>query len=67
MSSNQSSDTQGQCLAAPQTPLPTYKQRLDEFKKLFKEVPESERLIAGELQRLLTDMIVQDPEVCFIV
>ena len=43
-----SSDPQGQCLPAPQSPLPTYKQRLDEFKKLFRELPESERLIVGE-------------------
>lgn len=45
----QSSDPQGQCLAAPQTPVTSYKQRLEEFKKLFKELPESERLIVGEL------------------
>lgn len=44
----QSSDPQGQCLAAPQTPLPTYKQRYDEFKKLFKELPDTERLVVGE-------------------
>lgn len=60
----QSSDPQGQCLAAPQTPLPTYKQKFDEFKKLFKELPESERLIVGELQRLLLKvMIVHDPDI----
>ena len=47
----QSSDPQGQCLAAPQTPLPTYKHKSDEFKKLFKELPESERLIVGKSQK----------------
>lgn len=45
----QSSDNQSQCLAAPQVPLLNYKHRLDEFKKLFKELPVTERLIAGEL------------------
>jgi hypothetical protein len=45
------SDPQGQCLAAPQAlPAPTYKQRVEEFKKLFRELPESERLIMGELR-----------------
>lgn len=42
----QSSDPQGQCLAAPQAT--NYKQRLDEFKKLFKELPENDRLIVGQ-------------------
>lgn len=46
---SQSSDNQSQCLAAPQTPLINYKYRLDEFKKLFKELPETERLVGGEL------------------
>lgn len=47
---NQMSDPQGQCLAAPQAlPAPTYKQRVEEFRKLFRELPESERLIVGEL------------------
>lgn len=45
----QSSDNQSQCLAVPQAPLINYKYRLDEFKKLFRELPETERLIAGEL------------------
>lgn len=45
----QSSDNQGQCLAVPQAPLINYKYKLDEFKKLFRELPETERLIAGEL------------------
>lgn len=45
---SQSSDNQSQCLAVPQTPLLNYKYRLDEFKKLFKELPETERLIGGE-------------------
>lgn len=44
----QSSDNQSQCLAAPQAPLLNYKHRLDDFRKLFKELPETERLIGGE-------------------
>ncbi|XP_041669984.1 protein Aster-C isoform X2 [Cheilinus undulatus] len=53
------SDPQGQCLAAPQTPLPTYKQRFDEFKKLFKELPESERLIVDYPCALQRDILLQ--------
>ncbi|XP_019129214.2 GRAM domain-containing protein 1C isoform X1 [Larimichthys crocea] len=56
---HQSSDPQGQCLAAPQTPLPTYKQRLDEFKKLFKEVPETERFILDYPCALQRDILLQ--------
>ncbi|XP_049420858.1 protein Aster-C isoform X1 [Epinephelus fuscoguttatus] len=55
----QNSDPQGQCLAAPQTPLPTYKQRFDEFKKLFKEVPESEKLIVDYPCALQRDILLQ--------
>ncbi|KAJ4925636.1 hypothetical protein JOQ06_018361 [Pogonophryne albipinna] len=53
-----SSDPQGQCLPA-QSPLPTYKQRLDEFKKLFKELPESERLIVDYTCALQRDILLQ--------
>ncbi|XP_049913138.1 protein Aster-C isoform X2 [Epinephelus moara] len=55
----QNSDPQGQCLAAPQTPLPTYKQRFDEFKKLFKELPESEKLIVDYPCALQRDILLQ--------
>lgn len=55
---HQSSDPQAQCLAAPQTPVTSYKQRFDEFRKLFKELPESERLVAGELKKLLHVMCI---------
>ncbi|XP_071341282.1 protein Aster-C isoform X2 [Trachinotus anak] len=55
----QSSDPQGQCLAAPQAPLPTYKQRRDEFKKLFKELSESERLIVDYPCALQRDILLQ--------
>ncbi|XP_029313416.1 protein Aster-C [Cottoperca gobio] len=55
----ESSDPQGQCLAAPQAPLPTYKQRFDEFKKLFKELPESERLIVDYTCALQRDILLQ--------
>ncbi|XP_063768939.1 protein Aster-C isoform X2 [Eleginops maclovinus] len=54
-----SSDPQGQCLAAPQTPLPTYKQRFDEFRKLFRELPESERLIVDYTCALQRDILLQ--------
>ncbi|XP_070842769.1 protein Aster-C [Chaetodon trifascialis] len=56
---DESSDPQGQCLAAPQTPLPTYKQRFDEFKRLFKELPESERLIVDYPCALQRDILLQ--------
>uniref|UniRef100_A0A3P8WMW8 GRAM domain-containing protein n=1 Tax=Cynoglossus semilaevis TaxID=244447 RepID=A0A3P8WMW8_CYNSE len=55
----QSSDPQGQCLAAPQTPLPTYKQRYDEFKKLFKELPDTERLVVDYPCALQRDILLQ--------
>ncbi|XP_078136453.1 protein Aster-C [Sander vitreus] len=55
----ESYEPQGQCLAAPQAPLPTYKQRLDEFRKLFKELPESERLIVDYPCALQRDILLQ--------
>nr|XP_040022808.1 protein Aster-C [Gasterosteus aculeatus aculeatus]XP_040022809.1 protein Aster-C [Gasterosteus aculeatus aculeatus] len=55
----ESSDPQAQCLAAPQVPLTTYKQRLDEFKKLFKEIPESERLLVDYPCALQRDILLQ--------
>ncbi|XP_070708887.1 protein Aster-C [Pempheris klunzingeri] len=55
----ESSDPQGQCLAAPQTPLSTYKQRFDEFKKVFKELPESERLLVDYPCALQRDILLQ--------
>ncbi|XP_047424144.1 protein Aster-C [Mugil cephalus] len=54
-----SSDPQGQCLAAPQTPLPNYKQRFEEFKKLFKEVPETEILLVDYPCALQRDILLQ--------
>ncbi|XP_030253383.1 protein Aster-C isoform X1 [Sparus aurata] len=56
---DESSDPQGQCLAAPQAPQPTYKQKLDEFKKLFKELPESERLLLDYPCALQRDILLQ--------
>ncbi|XP_067107693.1 protein Aster-C isoform X1 [Osmerus mordax] len=53
------SDPQGQCLASPQVPPPTYKQRSDEFKKLFKELQESERLILDYPCALQRDILLQ--------
>ncbi|XP_034025301.1 protein Aster-C isoform X2 [Thalassophryne amazonica] len=57
----ESSDLQTQCLAAPQAPLPTYtyKQRLDEFKKVFKDLPESVRLIVDYPCALQRDILLQ--------
>ncbi|XP_029611210.1 protein Aster-C isoform X1 [Salmo trutta] len=57
---NQRSDPQGQCLAAPQAlPAPTYKQRVEEFRKLFRELPESERLIVDYTCALQRDILLQ--------
>uniref|UniRef100_A0A672GA53 VASt domain-containing protein n=1 Tax=Salarias fasciatus TaxID=181472 RepID=A0A672GA53_SALFA len=47
------------CLAAPQAPQPYYKLRLDEFRKLFKEVPSSERLIVDYTCALQRDILLQ--------
>ncbi|XP_034562702.1 protein Aster-C isoform X2 [Notolabrus celidotus] len=55
----ESSDPQAPCLAAPQTPLPTYKQKFDEFKKLFKELPETERLIVDYPCALQREILLQ--------
>lgn len=33
----------------PQVLSPTYKQRNEEFRRLFKKLPDTERLIVGEL------------------
>ncbi|XP_041717201.2 protein Aster-B-like [Coregonus clupeaformis] len=54
------SDRQGQCLVAPQAlPAPTYKQRVEEFKKLFRELPESEKLIVDYTCALQRDILLQ--------
>ncbi|XP_061569862.1 protein Aster-C isoform X2 [Cololabis saira] len=58
-SEEDSSDNQGQCLAAPSAPLQSYKQKLEEFKKLFKEVPESERLLVDYPCALQRDILLQ--------
>uniref|UniRef100_A0A673KZQ7 GRAM domain-containing protein n=1 Tax=Sinocyclocheilus rhinocerous TaxID=307959 RepID=A0A673KZQ7_9TELE len=51
------------CIAAPQSPeallYTIYKQRSDEFRKLFKEVPESEKLIADYTCALQKDILLQ--------
>ncbi|XP_072306943.1 protein Aster-C [Eucyclogobius newberryi] len=56
---DESSDPQGPCLASPQTPLPTYKQKFEEFKKIFKEIPETEILIADYPCALQRDILLQ--------
>ncbi|KAM4534214.1 protein Aster-C isoform 2-T3 [Odontesthes bonariensis] len=60
-SEEDSSDTQGQCLAVPQTPLQSYKQRLEEFQRLFRvpELPESERLLVDYPCALQRDILLQ--------
>ncbi|XP_060950252.1 protein Aster-C [Limanda limanda] len=58
-SEEDSSDPQAQCLAAPTTPQQTYKQKYDEFKKLFKELPESERLIVDYPCALQREILLQ--------
>ncbi|XP_041824627.1 protein Aster-C [Melanotaenia boesemani] len=58
-SDEDSSDAQGQCLAAPQAPLQTYKQKFEEFRKLFKELPESERLVVDYPCALQRDILLQ--------
>ncbi|RVE58822.1 hypothetical protein OJAV_G00197680 [Oryzias javanicus] len=52
-------DPQGQLSAAPQPPMWSYKQRLDEFKKLFKELPETEILIVDYPCALQRDILLQ--------
>ncbi|XP_055007071.1 protein Aster-C isoform X2 [Boleophthalmus pectinirostris] len=56
---DESSDSQGQCLVSPQTPLPTYKQRFEEFKKIFKELPETETLVVDYPCALQRDILLQ--------
>ncbi|XP_015250793.1 PREDICTED: GRAM domain-containing protein 1C isoform X2 [Cyprinodon variegatus] len=48
-----------QCLAVPQSPIPSYKQRLDEFKRMFKELPETEMLILDYPCALQRDILLQ--------
>ncbi|XP_024135381.1 protein Aster-C [Oryzias melastigma] len=52
-------DPQGQLTAVPQPPMWSYKQRLDEFKKLFKELPETEILIVDYPCALQRDILLQ--------
>ncbi|XP_075994203.1 protein Aster-C isoform X2 [Genypterus blacodes] len=56
---DEDSDAVGQCLAAPQAPLPSYKQRFEEFKKLFRELPETEKLIMDYTCALQRDILLQ--------
>uniref|UniRef100_A0A3Q2QUQ9 GRAM domain containing 1C n=2 Tax=Fundulus heteroclitus TaxID=8078 RepID=A0A3Q2QUQ9_FUNHE len=58
-SDEDSSDALAPCLAVPQSPLPSYKQRVEEFKRLFKEVPESEILILDYPCALHRDILHQ--------
>ncbi|KTF88935.1 hypothetical protein cypCar_00022483 [Cyprinus carpio] len=56
-------EVNGQYIAAPQLPeallYTSYKQRSDEFRRLFKEVPESEKLIADYSCALQKDILLQ--------
>ncbi|KAL1006527.1 hypothetical protein UPYG_G00073450 [Umbra pygmaea] len=59
-SSDEISDTPGQCLAVPPSlPGPTYKQRVEEFKKLFRDLPQSEKLIVDYACALQRDILLQ--------
>ncbi|XP_013857681.1 GRAM domain-containing protein 1C isoform X2 [Austrofundulus limnaeus] len=58
-SDEDSPETQGPCLAVPQAPLQSYKQRLEEFRRLFKELPESELLILDYPCALQRDILLQ--------
>lgn len=54
----------GQYITTPQSPetlvlYTTYKQRSDEFRKIFKEVPDSEKLIADYTCALQKDILLQ--------
>ncbi|XP_048029896.1 protein Aster-C isoform X1 [Megalobrama amblycephala] len=56
-------EVSGQCVTAPQSPeallYTCYKQRSDEFRKLFREMPESEKLIADYTCALQKDILLQ--------
>ncbi|XP_051738458.1 protein Aster-C isoform X1 [Ctenopharyngodon idella] len=56
-------EVSGQCITAPQSPeallYSCYKQRSDEFRKLFREMPESEKLIADYTCALQKDILLQ--------
>ncbi|XP_037550236.1 protein Aster-C [Nematolebias whitei] len=58
-SEEESSETPGPCLSVPQAPLQSYKQRLEEFRRLFKELPESEMLILDYPCALQRDILLQ--------
>ncbi|XP_067233275.1 protein Aster-C [Chanodichthys erythropterus] len=56
-------EVSGQCVTAPQSPeallYTCYKQRSDEFRKLFREMPESEKLISDYTCALQKDILLQ--------
>lgn len=60
---SQGLEVSGQCVPASQSPeallYTSYKQRSDEFRRLFKEVPESEKLIADYTCALQKDILLQ--------
>ncbi|XP_030622995.1 protein Aster-C [Chanos chanos] len=56
---NQGLDITGQGSVTPQSPPTTYKQRCDEFKKLFRDLPESEKLITDYTCALQKDILLQ--------
>ncbi|KAK0134579.1 GRAM domain-containing protein 1B [Merluccius polli] len=58
-SEEEDSDDQSQCLAAPPTLPQNYKQRSDELRKLFKEKPESDRLLVDYHCALQRDILLQ--------
>ncbi|KAF4095864.1 protein Aster-C isoform X2 [Onychostoma macrolepis] len=60
---SQGLEVSGQCAPAPQSPetllYTSYKQRSEEFRRLFKEVPESEKVIADYTCALQKDILLQ--------
>ncbi|KAL7840769.1 hypothetical protein AOLI_G00260920 [Acnodon oligacanthus] len=53
-----SQDVTGQCIGSPQSPT-SYKQRSEEFRKMFKELAELERLIVDYTCALQKDILLQ--------
>ncbi|XP_077364403.1 protein Aster-C isoform X2 [Festucalex cinctus] len=55
----ESSDNLTNCIIAPQRPVTTYKQRCDEFRRLFKDVVNSDRLLLDCPCALQRDILLQ--------
>ncbi|XP_019722389.1 GRAM domain-containing protein 1C isoform X1 [Hippocampus comes] len=55
----ESSDNQTNCIGVPSPPVPTYKQRLDDFRRLFKDVASSDILLLDYPCALQRDILLQ--------